>query len=129
MTNPWRDPTVIGAIIGGIFLMLITWIRSGEFRRRRKIHRLRANLQATCPHVSRHDEDGNVFPTKLYYPIENGHFRCGVCNKRLSSREAEATLRYWHDASQERQEKLRRARREAQELRNKLDPLGNWTEE
>ncbi len=123
---------MLGYVITAGAALAAAFLKGGDLlreRRQRKIFRLRAKLQAICPHVSLLDEEGNTFPTELYYPVKSGHMQCHFCHAKLSPREAKATLTYWHDASRERQEELMHDTKSAAKLREKLAPLGDWTKD
>ena len=60
MNNLWNNPAVITAIIGALGLVLSAWLKTGDLRRKRRMHRLRAKLERTCPHVTPAGYDGEV---------------------------------------------------------------------
>lgn len=134
------DPKVIGftiaALIGllGVLVRVFLSARAGEERRRRKIYRLRAKLQRTCPHaefsmVSTQEGSMPQISLSLVSPVGTINYYCELCNSMAREYDVSKLRAYWE--SIEFEDLMRELKNvgKARKIRVQLDSLGNWASE
>ena len=140
MTELLRNPDVLIAIItttGVVVVGIVAIFKGGDLLlvfRQRKIYRLRAKLQWTCPHVEFSmvgDNEGELPQVRLLFVSPGGtrNYYCQLCNSMAREYDIGKIGAYWKsigfDDLMRELKKLGKARK----LRTSLDSLGNWASE
>ena len=140
MAKDLEDPQVVSAIIGGIFLLASTTLavfKGGDILRvlqQRKMYRLRAKLQRTCPHVEFSKlgtNEGELPQVCLLFvsPVGTINYYCQLCNSMAREFDVGKLRAYWKSIEFEDIKREIENYGKARKLRNKLDSLGNWASE
>ena len=140
MAELLKEAEVIAALIGGVFLLVSTALavfKGGELLRelrQRKMYRLRAKLQRTCPHA-----EFSMFGTQegerphvsllLVCPVGTINYYCQLCNTMAREYDVGKLRAYWKSIGFEDLKRELKNLGKARKLRARLDSLGNWASE
>ena len=137
MAELLRNPDVAIALIstvGAVVVGIVAIFKGGDLLRelrRRKMFRLRGKLQHTCPHaefITIETDKGEQTLASFFFETYMGitHYECRVCRGKTTKRHVEELQKFLAGHSPKERKTVNNRLKKAENLRKKLDSLGNW---
>ncbi len=131
-----RNPDVVVALIstgGAVVVGIVAIFKGGDLLqvfRQRKIYRLRAKLQRTCPHAE-FSLVGELPQVSLLLVSPSGttNYYCQLCNSMAREYDVGKLSAYWKSIGFEELMRALKNSGKARKLRTRLDSMGNWASE